>query len=108
MLSKESLERRRCSELGVLGRAGRTLRAGARPHHPPSLESHPCNSLSSQETWHYSCEIKISHSTHSKLQLGEIPGLLPLGCGRVGRGRDLGRPSVVRTSQEDVLQWRAN
>lgn len=71
---------------GVSGRKGRVLRAGHDQTMLLSQQSHPCDSLSSQETWHDSCEIKISRSTHSRLQLAESwdrrHGFLGLGPSR--------------------------
>lgn len=61
----------RCSGLG--SRAGRAGCCVLGHDHAtlPSRQSHPCDSLSSQETWHDPCEIKISRSAHSRLQPAE-------------------------------------
>lgn len=69
--SQASSERPRCSELGVL--AGRCV-LGQDHATLPRQQFHPCASLSSQETWHYSCEIQISRSTHSRSQLAGRAG----------------------------------
>lgn len=48
----------------------------------PRQQFHPCASLSSQGTWHYSCEIKISRLTHSRSQLAGLGRRLTPGSGR--------------------------
>lgn len=76
----------------------------------PSRQSHPCDSLSSQETWHRSCEIKISRPAHSKLQVVESWESCHR-CWGLGPSRWLRQWgwSLGQTErQEDVLQWQAS
>lgn len=107
-----SWERPRCSGLGV---PGRVLRAGAGPHASPSQQLRPGDSLSSQEAWLYSCEIKISRSTHSRFQgIESWDGWRWLSAGsslahtgpRMApvRRRGVGRVDTVRKLQTEALQ----
>lgn len=64
------LGKARCSEPGVL--AGRCV-LGQDHATLPRQQFHPCASLSSRETWHYSWEIQIIRSTHSRSQLAGGP-----------------------------------